>query len=542
MDQLKKFPFLFHPAFLGGALLLLVSVGVFVLAPTEEAERPLVRVETTPVLRADMSGEYTFTGILEADAETDLAAKAQGRVTGLYADTGSRVASGQLLAELDASTERASAASLALHIVAAQESRSAVDRLYAERISNEESPVSSGFGQTSDLAALLSNSASLSDQVNDTLGALLAVRKGVFIDPEIRFNEELGVRDSAQKMRAREELRSYQTLNARYQEFFDTRILGKQPDDRTIKEGVDLANETLLAAISVLNQAYTTLLNTVVSTAVSDPELSEWKSRLTGLGAQVETTLNGMHDTSANISVLKKERDATLADAGATLVALSGQQSVANALVSNSIVRAPFSGVIIRKYVERGTMVAPGVPLFAIADDSTLKLRIGVSDTMVQAFRVGLRASVSVDGVDGTAFSASVTKIEPVVDAASRKVVIEVSIPNGNSALRVGSFARVTFALEGADGAVVPTRAVRTRYDTAVAFVVHEGVVERRVVTLGARANGQLEIVDGLREGEMVVVEGNAYLRDGDRVQVVTTASSTPESRSGEESNIPTHE
>ena len=256
----------------------------------------------------------------------------------------------------------------------------------------------------------------------------------------------------------------------------------------------------------------------------------------------METTLNGMHDTSANISVLKKERDATLADAGATLVALSGQQSVANALVSNSIVRAPFSGVIIRKYVERGTMVAPGVPLFAIADDSTLKLRIGVSDTMVQAFRVGLRASVSVDGVDGTAFSASVTKIEPVVDAASRKVVIEVSIPNGNSALRVGSFARVTFALEGADGAVVPTRAVRTRYDTAVAFVVHEGVVERRVVTLGARTNGQLEIVDGLREGEMVVVEGNAYLRDGDRVQVVTTASSTPESRSGEESNIPTHE
>jgi RND family efflux transporter MFP subunit len=541
MELIRQFIHTHRTTTVAFAVVVVAALFGYLAVSDKEVERPVAaRVTTAIVQESEVSGAYTFTGILEPTASTDLSAKAQGRVAVLTVGTGSRVGAGQLLVELDAATERATAESITEHIRATEQSLSAVDALYVERIKHEESPATTGTGQTSNLTALLTSAASLSDQVSDTLGTLLAVRRAAYIDPEIAFDDELGVRDSAQRMRARDELVLFQQQNNKYQDFFDTQILGKQPTDETITAGIALANETLLAATSILNQSYTTLLNTVVSTTVSEQTLTTWKGRLTGLGGEVDQTLNGMHNASANIAVMKKEREAKIADASAMLVALEGQQSVTNALISNSVVRAPFSGVITEKYTEKGAVVAPGVPLLAIADDSVLKIKIGIADTLINSFHVGDQAQVTVDGMGDTSFTAAITKIEPVVDAQSRKVTIELSVPNTDHALRVGSFARVTFALEGVTGAIVPTRAVRTRYDTSVAFVVVDDRVERRVVTVGRQLNDQIEIIAGLRRGETIVVEGNAYLRDGDSVSVMTAA--TTSSRLLPDTKLPAHD
>lgn len=510
-----------HSVTVSVAALVALTVAAMVLfgGSAAQRERPMVAVTTAHAEHADISGERVFTGVLEADSATDLAAKASGRVTGLYADVGTRVGAGQVLVVLDATTERATAESLRASTDAAQKSLDALSNLYDERIASEEAPSTAGSGTVTGSYTSLTNAAALADQVSDTLGNLLSVRDGKVIGSQIGFEPEFGARDGSQKIAARNELAAYQTLNAQYQAFFDAHILGKNPDNATVAEGITRATEVLTAAKSVLNSSYTTLLNTTVSVNVSDAQISAYKQTVTSLGLQAETTLKGMHDVTTGVSVLKKERDTKIAETHAQITALKGQQAVANTMVANSTVYAPFSGVITAKYTERGAVVAPGIPVLAIADDSKLKLRIGVPDAIAQSFHVGDVSQVTIDGMEKKV-AARVSKIEPVVDPASRKVTIELTINNTDHALKVGSFARASFTLEHAEGTTVPAGAVVARYGTEYVFVVRDGKVERRVVMTGNRTDDVIEIIDGIAVGDVVVTSGNAYLRDKDSVIV----------------------
>lgn len=485
--------------------------------------RPVVAVTTAYAEHADISGTRIFTGVLEANASTDLGAKASGRVTGLYADVGTRVGAGQLLVALDASTERATAESLRANADAVQRSIDAVTSLYTERIAGEEAPASAadvgGVGATTGAYATVTQTAALADQVNDTLGALLSVRGGVRVGEQTIPENILGVRDSTSKNAARDELQRFQLQNAEYQAYFDAQILNKNSDAATMDEAVARSTKILAAAKSVLNSSYTVLLNTTEGSAYAG-DVQTYKTSVTTLGMQAEGLLKNFHDVTTGVSVLKKERDTKLSDAQAQLVMLKGQTAVADAMVSNSTVRAPFGGVITAKYTERGAVVAPGLPLLAIADDSTLKLVIGVPDTIAPSFHVGDTADVTIDGVEGEKLTARISKINPVVDSNSRKVTIELAIQNYDHALKVGSFARAAFMLEHAEGTTVPVGAVVARYGTEYVFVVRDGRVVRRTVMTGNRTETMIEIIDGIAEGDMVVTSGNAYLRDGDTVIV----------------------
>jgi RND family efflux transporter MFP subunit len=255
--------------------------------------------------------------------------------------------------------------------------------------------------------------------------------------------------------------------------------------------------------------------------------------------AKAQVDIEGqIQQTELGISTLEKEKTAKLLEAETSIVQLNGQQNINATLINNSIVTSPFSGVITQKFVEIGAVVSPGMPLFHLANDSKLKLIIGVPDNFASSISVGWKAEVSIDDVTDETFEATVDKIYPSVDPVSKKVKVELSLDNKDDRLKIGSFARVHFALSDVDGVVIPSSALVSRYGLNFVYVVQEGKAISRDVVVGVRSSDLVEITSGIQEGEKIVTSGASFLRDGETiVESLPDSASTSTNTSGDPSN-----
>lgn len=483
-------------------------------------------VQTAQAIHADVSDASSFTGTLEPVREVDIASKSGGLVTGLYAESGTRVGSGAIVARLDASQARATAASLSQDIEASQATLSATDAYYAQRIASAENGGASD-AQTASVSAL-TDAAILAKQTDETLGNLFSLRAGAPSNNSSPFPEaDLSARDGQAKITARADIASFQRDAAAFQNYFDSTILGHDPSQAEIATAIAQASALLTEGKTALSASYTALSATVSSASVSDATIESAKQDIGALGTQAQALLSRMHDTASGIDALKKEREAKIAEAQAQITALRGQQQVNETVLQDGTITAPFGGVITDKYAERGAVVAAGTPLVHLADDSRLRLVVGVPDASAKSYHVGDTATVILE--NGSA-SARVTKVSPTVDAASRKVLIELSIANGSHALTPGMYARAVFETSRSAQVAVPRAAVYTQYGTSYAFVLSDGIAHRRVVELGAMSDDLIEITRGVAAGETVVTSGVSFLRDGDRVSA-DLASATSTSR-----------
>jgi len=485
-------------------------------------------ITTAAAVNADVSDAERFTGILQPEREVDLAAKTGGSIVALYADVGARVFSAQTLAELDGTTARATRDGLNNSIAVAEKGVSAIDRYYKEQIRTEQtsggpipSATDTGSSQTASVAAL-TNAAILSDQVSDILGTLLSVQNGKDSSIEITFDNELGVRNTAAKMTARETLMAYQLANDKFQNYFHGSILNKDPSQSAVDLGLTEAVAVLTNSKVVLSQAYAVLSGSVAASSASGAEISSYKTNVTMLGGQVQSLLQNIHDVSTSVILLERIRDTKLAEAQSQIVALKGQTDVTDTILADGVIHASFGGLITKKYVEQGAVIAPGTPLFHLVDDSVLKLSIGVPDDRVSLYHVGDTATIVSDLLSERTFVAVITRIDPSADPVSKKVTMELSIANGDHALKVGSYAHVAFEKAHSASVAIPRSALLLEYGSVYVFVFDGKVVHRRMVTVGAESTELIEIISGLTSGDIVATAGHRYLRDDD---VVTTIS-----------------
>jgi multidrug efflux pump subunit AcrA (membrane-fusion protein) len=221
------------------------------------------------------------------------------------------------------------------------------------------------------------------------------------------------------------------------------------------------------------------------------------------------------------LSILQKEKASQLANAGASLTQLTGQAGVTSTLVDNGVIQAPFSGIITSKYVENGSVVSPGMPLFHLADDSRLKLVVEVPDNISSSFQTGKEASVIVSGYEKGPISSHISKIYPTANPLSKKVALEFVIENPGHQIKPGSFATVTFSIPAKDQLIIPSGAIVSRYGSNFVFVVKNQRAIQTVVETGSSNDSDTAILAGLNEGESVIVKGNAYLQDGDLISPI---------------------
>lgn len=201
---------------------------------------------------------------------------------------------------------------------------------------------------------------------------------------------------------------------------------------------------------------------------------------------------------------------------------LKGNQArvdVAKARLADTIIRASFDGKTGFRRVSLGSLVSPGTVITTLDDASLIKLDFTVAETYLYALAKNLPVTAGTAGLPGREFNGKVSQIDSRVDPVSRSIAVRAELPNPKSELRPGMFMTVKLQGEVSPALLVPENAIVPEQGNTFVFVVDNGGATRRQVKLGKRRPGVVEIVDGLKEHERVVVEGTQNLRDGGPVR-----------------------
>jgi len=217
----------------------------------------------------------------------------------------------------------------------------------------------------------------------------------------------------------------------------------------------------------------------------------------------------------------RQEAERLAADAQSAKAA----RDIAAQNVARSSVRPPMPGVINTKTVETGKFVKTGDVLGTLVDVSRLRLRFKVSEAQSLRAREAQSVRFRVASLGDREFVATIYHVGDVADAATRQVEVLAWVKNPGE-LKPGFFAEVTLASETRTGAlVVPEGAVQASEKGFVTYVVEDGKARLHQIQIGLRTGtGLVEVVSGVKAGDVVVVEGSDRLGDGMPVQPVAPA------------------
>ncbi len=171
-------------------------------------------------------------------------------------------------------------------------------------------------------------------------------------------------------------------------------------------------------------------------------------------------------------------------------------------------VRAPFGGEIIERTAVRGALAEAGKPLFTLADRSTMWAMLNIPEAALGRVREGQTVELQLDSIPGRIFTGLLTWVGAEVDERNRMARARAEVPNADGLLRAKMFARARILTRNADGALVlPASAVQQVEGQPLLFVkLADDLFEARAVRLGTKFNGRVEVLEGLKPQEQVVV------------------------------------
>lgn len=216
--------------------------------------------------------------------------------------------------------------------------------------------------------------------------------------------------------------------------------------------------------------------------------------------------------------------------ATAQVEAASAGSKQVRSVISDTTLRAPFDGILLKRLVEVGSLVGPGVPGFIVADTAQVKASFGVPDTMLGALKLGNPISVSIEALPGQTFSGAISRVAPSADPTTRVFEIETTIPNPSGLLKTGMVATVRLGDESPDASEVllPLSAIvrsPTKREGFAAFVADKVQdrysAELRELELGEIYGNEVPAKSGLKEGELVVIMGTGLLSPGEPIQII---------------------
>jgi RND family efflux transporter MFP subunit len=189
---------------------------------------------------------------------------------------------------------------------------------------------------------------------------------------------------------------------------------------------------------------------------------------------------------------------------------------------------APFPGDITARYVDVGARVGPGTSAFTLVDSRTLRATVHLVDRDAVRVRPGQDAQLTTDAFPGRTFSGRVERVVKALDRATRTLAAEIDIVNDDDALRPGMFGRVAITVETHHDAVtVPAASLIVQERSASLFVADGSTARRRAVRLGYDDGEWVEIVEGLRGDERVILEGKDLLSDGAPIRAISPPAET---------------
>lgn len=211
------------------------------------------------------------------------------------------------------------------------------------------------------------------------------------------------------------------------------------------------------------------------------------------------------------------------------LKAAENQRDVARRQMENTKIKSPISGTVNARFVNVGTMVAPGAPVANVVDITTLRVKVNVAEREAFQLKVGDKVDITTDVYPGVGFAGVIDNVASKADEAHTYAVEILLRNNSEHILKAGMFARVTFvSIQPKPTLVIPREALVGSSKSAEVFVVRAGVADRRSVVIGRQTTTALEVLQGLEEGDSVVTSGHSNIVDRARVVVLTTEERKP--------------
>ena len=328
-------------------------------------------------------------------------------------------------------------------------------------------------------------------------------------------------------------------VTARRQATVSAKITGKVTEV-TIEEGMRVKEGEILARLDD-TEASAALALARAQLAAARSQLGEIRAML----EQAERDYTRQQDLLRRQLVSEQSMDAALAQRDALRAKLGSAEEgvrvaqesvrVADVQMDNTVIRAPFAGVVVAKSAQPGEMISPisagggftRTGIGTIVDMDSLEIQVDVNESFINLVTAGQPVEATLNAYPDWKIPGSVIAIIPTADRSKATVKVRVALGSKDSRIVPDMGVRVAF--QGAagtrptapePGVLVPAEAVRGDAASAVVFVVAGEKVERRSVTLGRTVGPNRQVLSGVRDGERVVLAPPESLKDGDGIRL----------------------
>ena len=267
-----------------------------------------------------------------------------------------------------------------------------------------------------------------------------------------------------------------------------------------------------LIAVRDVDNARTQFAVAQAQLRMTESALTQHAAQVRAAEAQVQADLEGARAAEAQV----RQREALL--------------DLGRKRLGDTTVAAPIGGLVARRHISPGEFVKDNTALFTLVATDPLKYTGTIAERFAPELRIGQAVHLTVDAFPDRPFAGHLTRIAPVVDVPTRTLALEARVPNGAGLLRPGFFARgAILTRQEPNVPFVPADAVTYAVGLTKVFVVADGRARERRVKIGPTRGGWVEIVDGLRPGEIVATAALGQLYDGAPVAPTASPPATPQ-------------
>ncbi len=277
---------------------------------------------------------------------------------------------------------------------------------------------------------------------------------------------------------------------------------------------------------------------------IASPEIDQQLSQAQAAREQAASALALARSTAERWEGLRRrdvasqqeldEKRSAVAQAQANVAAAEANVERLRELAAYKRVTAPFAGVITRRNVDVGDLIDPSRPLFTLAQTDPLRVYVSVPQTWAALVRPGQAVAVTQAELRERRFEGRIVRSSGAIDPATRTLQVEVSLPNPDGALLPGAYVQVALALPASTALLLPGNTLMFRAEgTQVGVVDGQGKVALRKVAVGRNLGADVELLDGVREGERVVLNPPDWLADGQAVVIAPPAAAASAASAG---------
>lgn len=246
-----------------------------------------------------------------------------------------------------------------------------------------------------------------------------------------------------------------------------------------------------------------------------------WQAQKKGLEAQLTSAVNEL-ERKRRLLEIEGASQESVDQSKATVSDLEARIEELEVQIDLATIRAPFSGTLGVRDFSPGAYLSQGEMITMLVQNQQLKINFDIPARHASLASKGMEVMVISSSTADTTF-AEVYALDPVINANTRNLRLRGVLENEDQKFIPGDFANVIIDVEqNEDAILIPTESVISELNAQIVYLVSEGKAQRREVEIGASTRGRVNILDGLQEGDTIMLTGLMGIRDGSEVQIDT--------------------